>query len=153
MKQFLIFNFKFLDKEKGIASLPIVLLISGIVLELGIASLALSTISSRTSADAKFSMIALQAAYSGAEEGLLKIVQDKKYPTSSCSLPATTLQLGSALFIDGATADVCITKNSATRRTIVSTGTVQNRKKRVQVVLAIDEAFTGQVQLISFEEV
>ncbi|OGY59098.1 MAG: hypothetical protein A3H06_00695 [Candidatus Colwellbacteria bacterium RIFCSPLOWO2_12_FULL_44_13] len=146
--------------QKGIASLPTVLLISGIILELGIASLALSTISSKTSTDAKLSMIALNAAYAGADEALLKITQDKRYPTAaSCVLPANTFTLDPDLFTDDVTVAVCVTKDSDTRRTIISTATTQNRQKRVKATLAIDGALnaltggTGRVQLISFEEV
>ena len=105
-------------------------------------------------------MIALNAAYAGADEALLKITQDKRYPTAaSCVLPANTFTLDPDLFTDDVTVAVCVTKDSDTRRTIISTATTQNRQKRVKATLAIDGALnaltggTGRVQLISFEEV
>src|SRR3989338_4354517 len=117
--------------QKGIASLPTVLLISGIILELGIASLALSTISSKTSTDAKLSMIALNAAYAGADEALLKITQDKRYPTAaSCVLPANTFNLDPDLFTDDVTVAVCVTKDSVAAASIFLTSKDQNPAKR-----------------------
>src|SRR3989338_5812168 len=75
-------------KSKCIATLPVVLLISAIVIELTIAGVILAAFLSNTVFSSKLSSEALAAARAGAQDAIVKIIRDKNFSApSGYSLP------------------------------------------------------------------
>ncbi len=132
-------------REAGAVTLPVFLLITGIVIELGIAGVVTANALNNTFSGERLAAEAREAARAGAQDAIMVIL--RTCPLSSC--PASyNLNVGAR-----ATAQVTITRDIDPSRTIInSTGSVLNRKKKIEVILSIDQT-TGQVKTQSFKEV
>lgn len=132
--------------KKGAATLSVILLISGIVMELSVVGIIIATLVSNTSFSAKLSSEALAAARAGAQDGIVKIVRYKNCNATSCggTVPYT-------ITLDRATAQVEIIDNLNNTLTVRSTGTVLNRKKMVEAVVGVDP-ITGKTNVVSIAE-
>jgi hypothetical protein len=127
-------------REKGVSALPTILMMSGILIEVAVVSVVIANIVSNTRFSERLAAEAYGVARSGAQDTVLKVVREKGCPAS---LPE--LNIGSNY------ADVTCVENGEIV-TIDSIGTAFTRKKKVEVVLAID-SITGEVSLQSFKEV
>lgn len=150
--------------SKGIATLPVVLLISSIVIELTIAGVVLSAFLSNTVLSSKLSSEALAAARTGAQDAIMKIIRNKDF--------VTPLEGYSLLNIsDRTSAQIIVCKDSKTVVTscdtsippippaisagldeITSIGTALTRKKKIQAVVGVDPN-SGGISILSFKEV
>lgn len=131
--------------RRGVAVLPVMILIGAIIIEIAIVGGVLAFYNSTSNLGVRASQEALFTARSGAEDALLRVIRDKDFPVGSYSLPVNS---GAAT----STADIWISPIASGQRTIIATSTVSKRTKTVQVVLDIDNT-TGSVKVVSFEEV
>lgn len=135
--------------SKGIATLPVVLLISSIVMELTIAGVVLAAFLTSTVFSSKLSSEALTAARAGAQDGIMKVVRYKNcIAIPSCGGAPYTITVGSR-----STASVSLVDNLDNTLTINSEGTaLLTRKKKIQARVGVDPN-SGKVSVLSFGEV
>lgn len=129
-------------RPSGQALLALVFLIGGIILAAGIvlALIILSFVD--TSYGFKASQTAEAAAVAGAEDALLQIARNNTFASTGYSLVS-----------GGTTATVVATQNSPSGYiTVLSTATVGNRTRKVNVVLSTNSV-TGQASVVSWNEI
>ena len=133
--------------KSGVATLPVILLISGIVIELAIAGVVISALLSNTIFSSRLSAEALAAARAGAQDAIVKIIRYKNCNATSCGGPVPyTITLGSR------TALVSLVDNLNDTLTVTSVGTAVTRKKQIKAVVGVDPV-SGKISVVSFEEV
>lgn len=133
-------------KARGIAVLPVMLLIGAIIVEIAIVGGILAFYASTSNLAIRTSQEALFTARSGVEDALIKVVRDKDFIPSSNPYP---LSINSG--VATTTASISITSPAA-QRTIIATSTVFRRTKTVRAVVNVDSS-TGKVDVVSFEEI
>lgn len=144
-----------IQKMEGIAILPVVLIVSGILMELAIAGTVLSTVLNNTAFSQRLSAEALAAARAGAQDAIMKVSRNKDFEALS---PGYSLSI-----TDRASAQIIVCKNKKTVATacdtadggkneITSVGAALTRSKKIMAVLGMDIE-TGKVQVISFKEI
>jgi len=136
--------FKF-KKRSGIAALPAVLIIGGFVTEIVIVATVGSFLLVNSEYNIRLSSDALFAARSGINDAVLKIARDRSFTSASYGLPLTNSSVDISVCKDAPCTDVGKSK-------ITSTGTVQNRSRRLEAVVVVDN-YTGNVRLESLKEV
>lgn len=128
---------------KGIVALPTILLVGGIITEIGIAGMLISYFLSQSGAGAKLSFEAMAAAESGVNDALIRIARNKNFFTSA----TTTLSIGSR------TAEVSVNSNYAPGKSrIISIGTAFNKKRRLEAIVNINSV-TGEAKVELINEV
>jgi len=133
--------------KSGVATLPVILLISCIVIELAIAGVVISALLSNTIFSSRLSAEALAAARAGAQDAIVKIIRYKNCNATSCGGPVPyTITLGSR------TALVSLVDNLNDTLTVTSVGTAVTRKKQIKAVVGVDPV-SGKISVVSFEEV
>lgn len=147
--------------ERGVASLVMVLVLGGLVVELALSAILLVTLLNDENFGIQLSARALAAAQSGISEGLLRIVRDKNF-TVETPLPAD-FDVGSAVIKTlrickdtvGNSADGPCGGAGATsaigRYEILSVGLAFTRKRQLVAVAAVDDV-TGLVTVVSLDE-
>ncbi|MCK9187168.1 MAG: hypothetical protein PHS16_01995 [Candidatus Colwellbacteria bacterium] len=140
-------------RESGVAALPVILLISGIILEIVAASAFLAFSFSSGSFGTLLATEALFGARAGADDAIYRIIKNN-YSTSY-SLTTTT---GSHTVV----IDITVEKDPidlgscstawGCRYRIYSTGRVLFRERKIEVVLAVDPN-TREIRRESFKEV
>ncbi len=135
--------------NKGVATLPVVFLISVIVIELTIAGVVLAAFLSNTVFSSKLSSEALAAARAGAQDAIIKIIRYKNCNASDCGgVVPYTITVGSR-----STALVGLVDNGDNTLTITSEGTAfLTRKKKIQARVGVDPG-SGKVSVLSFGEI
>lgn len=140
---------KKLRAQKGIASLPVILLMSAIVIEIGIASVFLLSYLNNTVYGTRLANQAFMAARSGVNDAINRVILNKNCGVdTSCapSFPGTyTINIGTA------TADIAICKDTCVgigKDEIISTGYSFTRQHRIVAVVTVDSA-TGLVTIES----
>lgn len=130
--------------KRGVAALPTMLLIGGIVIEIAIAGAFLAFVFISSNLSAKLNATAVAVARAGVQDAMLRIVRDKGYSNA----------LGYTLTVGSYSAAVTVTAGSpiAGEDTIISTATVLTRQKSFQAVVSVDST-TGEVRLVSFTEI
>lgn len=134
-------------ENKGVTVLPVVLLIGGIIVEIGIAGGLIAFYSLQSNMGIKTANEALGMARSGIEDAIMKIVRDK-----NISMTTTTVALG------GGSADVSIIRDipSAGKDTITSIGKmgigVNEKKRKLQSVVNVD-IITGELRVEWLREI
>lgn len=136
-------------KQSGAVTLPVILLISGTVMELAIAGVVISALLSNTVFSSRLSAEALAAARAGAQDAIIKIIRYKNCNATSCggAVPYT-ITVGPRT-----TADVSLVEDVINHTlTVNSTGTALTRKKKIQAVVGIDPS-SGKTSVVSLKEV
>ena len=132
--------------KSGVATLPVILLISSIVIELTIAGVVVSALLTNTVFSSRLSTEALAAARAGAQDGLVKIIRYKSCPTSCGGAVPYSITLGRATVL------VEIIDNAPVNTlTVRSTATVISRKKMGEALVGVDTT-TGKIDVISIAE-
>lgn len=130
-------------KKRGAAALPVILLLGGIVVEIGVAGAVLLFYLNNSLYGSKLASEALALAQSGSNEAIRQIILNK----SATGLVTMTAGNGSV--------DVNIVSQScgANSCTLVATsvGTVINRKHTIVTTLVVDTN-TGEVDIQSIQE-
>lgn len=138
-------KFKFLINNAGIAALPTMLLLGGLVAEIIIGVTATSYIFVQSEFGYRLSSEAFMAARAGIEDAAMKIVLNKNFTS-----PTYTLAVGNY------SADVTVCSNlpclAVGKFKITSLGKAQSRRRNLQAVLDVD-SLTGEVRLESLKEV
>lgn len=139
------------DAHDGQITLPFVLLVSGVILEIAIAGSFVTYFLSTSGYGDRLAERASVAAHSGVRDALIRITGNKEFTSAPCSAPYTySVPVGS----DSASVSVCRTTDNATQSyvyTITSLGTAVSREKKYVATLLVDET-TGQVSLQSTTE-
>ena len=146
----LIFTFLFKKtdwrQEEGAVTLPVFLLITLIVFELAAAGIVVVNALNNSFFGERLAAEAWQAARAGAQDAVLLVI--KKCPLSDCDPVSYTLSVGPR-----STAQVTIVRDPVSGKiTVGSTGESFTRKKKIEVILGVDQG-SGQVKVQSFKEI
>ena len=134
------YNIRF---KKGIAALPTILLISGIIVEISVAGVLVAYFFGQSGFGIKLSAEALSAANAGVSDALIKIVRDKKFFHSGYNL---TVGRGQSYVV------VCRESCISGKREIVSTGSVLTKRRKIQAIVNVNDT-TGEVKIESIKEI
>lgn len=131
------------EGKRGIAALPSVLIIGGIIVQIAVVGAFLSYLFASAGYGTRLASEALNAARAGAQDAMMRVARDKTF--SSDGYTVTT---------NGRDATVVVTRDSpvAGQDTILSTATALTRQKKIEIILEVD-ATTGQLEVLSFGEV
>ncbi len=170
--------YRVFSSRGGVATLPTVLMISGIVMEIAIAGAIIATLLSNAAFSDRLSAEGLSMARAGAQDAIIKVVRHKNCDTvgnpSGCPGPCAqapgcpedaTLVCEFASKCDitvfgnnrkaetsvVARTEVAPVGSGIYQTTINSVGTAVARRKKVQVKLVVD--VDGRVQVQSFKEI
>jgi len=147
-------NFKFQISKSGVASLPVILLLGVIIVEIGIATTFLLSYLNTSLYGIRLSNQALAAAHSGVNDAISKIILNKNCGADvSCPATPYTFAVGST------TAEVSICKDACSgspqivpgQDKIVSVGRALTKQQRVVAVVSVDST-TGLVTIDSIQE-
>lgn len=140
-----------MNKKRGQITLPFVLLIGGIIVEIAIAGSFVTYFLSSSGYGERLGNRANAAAQSGAWDAMVKISQNKEFSSASCGLPYSySVTVGS----DSAVVSVCRTTNSSLNAyvyTLTAVGTAVSRQKKLIATLIVDVT-TGRLRLESTVE-
>ncbi|MBI2514765.1 response regulator [Candidatus Wolfebacteria bacterium] len=141
------------EDSKGAASLLTVLMIGGVIVEIGLAGLFLVYFLSQSGFGIRLSAEALAAAASGIEDATLKILRDKNFSSATPYI----------LTVGSRQAEITACKESKTvssscdtvapaKYEITSLGTAFVKKRQLRSILNVD-ALTGKVEVESVTEI
>lgn len=144
------------SNKKGVAALATVLLIGGIIVEIGVIIGLVAYLVIQITSGARHSMQALMAARAGISDGVLKIVRDKNinYTSSGSPYAITVLQNSTATITicrDSRTVTTACDTASFGRSEVISLGTSFNRRHRLVAILNVDPT-TGHARVESIQE-
>lgn len=141
-------------KDKGISALPVILLISGIILEVVVAGLVVSQLFSQSLVSEQLSVEALKAAESGAHDAIIRVndfladcPDSATYNDASAYCPSLY-----SLTVGGRNACVSIGAVTNGTITIYSRGQAFTREKTIKAVLGVSVS-DAKVEVQSFAEV
>lgn len=129
-------------QNSGVAALPTVLLIGGLIVELGLAGVLIAYLLSQSSFGAKLSAEALAAASSGVEDATLKIVRDKSF-----SSPGYNLTVGNRSAYIVVCKDTCVSG----KYQVISTGSALAKKRKLEAIINVD-GVSGEAIIESIQE-
>jgi hypothetical protein len=136
-----------LDKKKaraGGATLPTILIMATIIMQIAVGSVIIAAILNNASYNRRVSAEALELARTGVNDALMYIQRNCSF-TSGCTHSYT--------FTEGnGTIDVDITDGGGGVVTVGSSGTINDRGKKLEAVVGID-AITAEVHIQSIKEV
>ena len=131
--------------SRGAVTLPVFLMLTLIVFELAIAGVVAVNALNNSFFGERLAAEAWQAARAGTQDAIIKVV--RTCPLSDCATTSYSLPVGSR-----STAQVSIVRNAGSGTvTINSTGEAFTRKKKIEVILGVDQG-SGQVKVRSFKE-
>jgi len=134
------------SRVRGAATLPVVLLVGGLIVEIGIAGAFIAYFLSQSGFGVKLSEEALAAARAGAQDALIRIVRDKNFNPSPNPY---TLTIGNR----SAQVTVCKDTCAGTDKFQVdSLGIAFNKRRQVRAIIHVNN-LTGEVKLESEREV
>lgn len=137
--------------NKGASALPIVLLISGVVMEIVLASLVTAKLFSNSILSEQLSIEASEAAEAGAQDAILRVTRFIDCPTGAGGYCPDSYEL--TLSQDPArTACINIGDIASGKMTIYSRGLAFNREKTIEAILGVSVT-DARVDLQSFKEV
>ena|SRR3990167_6031901 len=128
----------------GIAVLPTILLIGGLVVEIGIAGLFISYFLNSSGFGVKISEEALSAAKSGIDDAIIKIIRNKGSVVSS----PYTINIGNN------SAQISVIKDlpSVGKYEITSLGSAGLKRRRLQAIINVDNN-SNEVKYESLKEI
>ncbi|MDP3880679.1 MAG: hypothetical protein Q8Q32_00650 [bacterium] len=133
--------------NKGIASLPAMLLFGGIIIEIAIASAFLVFYLNNTIYGTRLGNEALAAAQAGIDDGILQVILDKDCPNAACSASYS-------IDVDNRSVDVTICKDTcqgSNTHEITALGKALTRRHKIVAILSTDP-YTGLVSIDSIQE-
>lgn len=135
---------------RGQVTLPIIILISGVIIEIAVAGTFIAYFLSTGGLGERLSTRAETAALSGIYDTMIKITRDKDFLLVEGCANVLTLNIGS----DTADIVTCMARDNPANTfiyTINSTGKASNREKKFTGTIVVDQT-TGKVQLKSIVE-
>ena len=136
-------------ESRGIAVLPVMILIGAIIVEIAIVGGILAFYGSTSNLTIRASQEALFTARSGVEDALIRIVRNKDFVPSSNPYSISKNSGAATTTVSVWISDV--PTPPATQRTILATSTVMNRTKTVRAIVNINRV-SGKVDLALFKE-
>ncbi len=133
--------------NKGVASLPAIILFGGLMVEIGLAGAFLIYYLNNSLYGTRLSQAALVAAQAGIDDGILKVVLDKDCPNINCPASYT-------ITTESGNAEVTICKDScsgAGTTQVTSIGQALTRKHKIIAILNVSDT-TGLVTKASVTE-
>lgn len=131
------------NSKSAFASLPIMLLIGGMFVEMVIAGVFVAYFLGQSSFGVKYSQDALTAAQAGVDDALIRIVRNKDFNSNY------TFAVGSSSVQVSVCKDTCAGVNKSQ---IDSIGTAFNKKREIRAIININN-LTGEVKLESEKEI
>lgn len=145
--------------KKGMAALPTILLIGGIILEITIALSLVVYFLSQSGYAAKRSTEALLSAQSGIDNTVSLIIRNKDLGSGNYSAIFNLDSSHSAsivacknFLISTSTMACDLTKSNTGQTEIISTGSAYSINRRLQAFINVD-ALTGEVKIVSTQEI
>ena len=132
--------------SKGASALPVILLVSGIIMEVVVAGLVVAQLFSSSLLSQQFATEALAVAKTGAQDAVNRVTSYVDCPDATYCPSTYTVTVG------GRSACVNIGEIASNEMTIHSQSTVLTRQKTVEAVLIIDTS-NAQVTVKTFKEV
>lgn len=141
------------NKERGVAALPVILLISGIILEIVAASAFLAFSFSSGSFGTLLATEALFGARAGADDAIYRVIKNNYSTSYSLTTTAGSHTVVIDITVEKDPIDLgsCSTAWGCRYR-IYSTGRVLFRERKVEVILAVNPN-TREIRRESFKEV
>lgn len=136
-------------RRNGQLTLPFVLLIGGIIVEVAIAGAFVTYFLSSSGYGERLSIRAAAAAESGIRDAMVRITQNKEF------LPNTGITSYSITHDNNDTAIIIINRadsGNIYKYTVESLGTAVSRQKKFSAIIAVDGT-TGQIELQSIQEI
>ncbi|HDH31542.1 MAG TPA: hypothetical protein ENH26_02075 [Candidatus Wolfebacteria bacterium] len=145
-----------LKANKGIIALPTMLLIGGVIVEIGIAGLLVSYFLIQSNLGIRLSAEALAVARSGTQDAIIKIIRDKNF-TSGSPYSLTVGEWSAQIIVckDSRTISTAcddLDPSNKGKHEITSLGIVQKKQRKIQTILNVNSA-TGEVNVESIEEI
>ena len=140
------------NTHQGQMTLPFILLISGIVVEIAIAGAFVTYFLSTSGYGERLAVRAETAARSGVNDAFARVMQNKDFSISSCVTPYTYIIAAGGG--DTAQISLCRTTDVTTNKytfSITSVGIAASHQKKFVATLLVDQT-TGQVELQSLTE-
>lgn len=160
----------------GAATLPVVLIISAIIMEVAITSVLVAGVFGSATFNSRIASESLSAAEAGANDGMLKVIRycpiKSVYYSAGCVNGGSTNTVAAwpacppgsnittayavtpySVSIGSRTASVIIEDNPdcSGNKIIISTSSILNRVKRIEARLTTDQT-TGETNIMSFKE-
>lgn len=133
-------------QRQGAVTLPVFLLITVIIFEVAVAGVVTANALNNTFFGERLGAEAQHAARAGAQDAIIRVIRN--CPLSDCTTTSYSLPVGPR-----STAQVSIARDPVNGKiTINSTGEALTRKKKVEVILGVNQT-TGQVKVQSLKEV
>ncbi len=142
-------------KTNAVAALPTILLIGGIIVEIGVAGAFVSYLLSQSGFGAKLSAEAFAAAQSGIDDAMLKIVRDKNFYTGPAAPYTLTVGNRSAQVIvckDLKTVSSACGTSNIGKDEITSLGSALTKRRQLRAIVNVDDN-TGEVKVESIQEI
>jgi hypothetical protein len=136
-----------LKADVGFSTLPAVLFIGGLIVEISVAVAFLLTLFSNTSYSARLSSQAFAVAETGIEDGIIKVVRNKDCPGLGCP-SSYDLAVGSFT----ASVTICNTCEGAGETRVDSIGSAGSKKRKIRAILSVN-ATSGKVDINSIGEI
>lgn len=133
----------------GVSTLPVVLIVSAIIMEVAITSVIVASVFGSATSNARIANESLAIAEAGANDGIIKVV--RYCPIGS--IAGTSCETPYQITVGARTANIIIKDDLAIvgDKIIISSSTILNRIKRIEVRLGIDQ-ITGKTDIRSFKE-
>lgn len=136
-------NIKISKYQTGVAALPTILILGGIITELAIAAIIGGYLLINLELGNRLSEEAFSAAKSGVEDALLKIVRDRSFNNNF------SLAVGNNSATVTICKDICV---GVGKYKITAAGQAQSRHRQLEAIVVVDDT-TGGVALESLTEV
>lgn len=141
MTKFKCLNIKILKDARGVSTLPIILLLGGMIMEIAVALALLTYYFNNTNFSIRLSAEALETAKAGIEDAIIKVIRDKNF---SGNYP---------LEIEGRVADITVCRHAcvAGKTEILAVASAFNKQKKLKAILDVKED-NGKVLVESVKE-
>src|SRR3989338_10719902 len=132
-------NYHLPPNQRGVALLPVILVLFGLVMVVGVAIAGISVSENTISSTKDASDEALAIAESGIQDALMKLVRDKDFTSA-----------GYNLSVSGGTATI-IVPSGAFPKYITSSGTLNSKTRKIQLTVNADA--NGKITQTGWTEV
>ncbi|HEY4497007.1 MAG TPA: hypothetical protein VI432_02565 [Candidatus Paceibacterota bacterium] len=139
------------DSKRGVVTIPLILVISGVVMEVAIVGVIVATILGNTAFNERLHIESLSASRAGAEDAIVKIIRHGCSPrVTGC--PSDDSLNPDVIAVGDREADVWMVDHGSGAITVYSVGKALTRRAKTEVELVID-GISGRVDTQSFKEV
>lgn len=138
------FFIKIFNCRKGVAALPLIIILGGLTAEIVLFVTATSYVFVNSEFGIRLSTDALLAAKAGVQDAVMKVVRNKSFTSATTTLA-----------VHDASVDVSVCMNACVgngKHKVLSVGKAQTRRKGLEAILNVDSA-TGEVKMESLVEV